>query len=118
MTRRRWAAGIAGALVVAGSATALPGTPTVAAPPPSPHAKDAGNRALGNGLGRLVAKSESPRAKAFAGSPSGCHLKPNALTVRDAQGRVLVQLTPHANADRAAFRKQVEDQGLVVEGVD
>ena len=31
---------------------------------------------------------------------------------------MLVQLTPQAGVDRAAFRKQAEAQGLVVEGVD
>jgi len=117
MTRRRWAAGLAGALVVAGSATLLPGSPTTAAPPPSPTAKDNANRALGNGLGRLVAESETAHAKSFAGSYRA-HLEPDALTVRDAKGRVLVQVTPQAGVDRATFRKQVEARGLVVEAVD
>src|SRR3954449_6942338 len=103
MSSRRWAAGIAGALVVAGSTTLLPGSPTTAASPPAPSAKDAGNRALGNGLGRVVARSEgqSPRAKSFAAA-QGVHLKPDALSVRDDQGRLLVQVTPQAGVDRAA----------------
>jgi hypothetical protein len=95
----------------------LPGTPTTAAPPPAPNAKDAGNRALGNGLGRAVAQSQAPRAKSFAAA-QGVHLKPDALAVRDAQGRVLVQVTPQAGVDHTTFRKQVVAQGLVVEGVD
>ena len=103
--------------MVAGSAAVLPGTPTTAAPPPSPTTKDAGNRALGGGLGRLAAQSEAPRAKSFA-APQGVHIDPNATAVRDDQGRVLVQVTPQAGVDRAAFRKQVESQGLSVEGVD
>ena len=31
---------------------------------------------------------------------------------------MLVQLTPQAGVDRAAFRKQAEAQGLVVQDVD
>ncbi len=103
--------------MVAGSAAVLPGASTTAAPPPSPTTKDAGNRALGGGLGRLAAQSQAPRAKSFA-APRGVHIKPDATAVRDDQGRVLVQVTPQAGVDRASFRKQVQSQGLVVEGVD
>lgn len=103
--------------MVAGSATLVPGTPTTAAPPPAPNAKDAGNRALGNGLGRTVEQSQTPRAKSFAAA-QGVHLKPDATAVRDDKGRVLVQVTPQAGVDHAAFRQQVEAQGLVLEGVD
>src|SRR5689334_9034430 len=102
MTRRRWAAGLAGALVVAGSATLLPGSPTTAAPPPAPSTKGDGNSALGNGLGRVVADSQSPHAQSLA-KGRGVHFQPDALTVRDDKGRVLVQVTPQAGVDRASF---------------
>ncbi len=102
--------------MVAGSTTLVPGSPTTAAPPPPP-AKDNGNPALGNGLGRVTPPGASPRAKTFAAS-HGVHLEPNSLSVRDSTGRLLVQVTPQAGVDRATFRKQVEARGLHVEGVD
>ncbi len=102
-------------MVVAGSTTLLPTSPTTAATPPEP-AKQI-RSALGNGLGRLVAASESPRAKSF-GAGGGARLDPNLLAIRDGKGRVMVQLTPQAGVDRAAFRKQAEAQGLDVQAVD
>jgi hypothetical protein len=103
-----------------GGATALtPMTATNAATAPAtaPTTKAAGNRALGNGLGRLVAQSESPQSKTF-GPSRGPRMNPNGLTVRDAKGRVMVQLTPQAGVNRAAFRKQAEAKGLDVKATD
>ncbi len=112
MTRRHWAAGLAGALVVAGSAVLLPTTPTTAAPPPS--AKGQGEGALGNGLGRLLAHSRQRSLK----RAGGVHLVPGGLSIRDDAGRVLIQLTPQSDADRATYRKQAEKLGLLVQDVD
>ena len=114
MGSRAWTAGIVGAVVVAGSAALTPLTATTAAPPPD--YKDGGNRALGNGLGRLVAEEESTGAT-FR-STSGVRIDPDALSIRDSQGRVMVQLTPQAGVDRAGFRKQAEARGLRVKAVD
>ena len=91
-----------------------PLTATTAAPPPD-H-KDGGNRSLGNGLGRLVAEEEST-GTTFR-STSGVRIDPDALSIRDSQGRVMVQLTPQAGVDRAGFRKQAEARGLRVKAVD
>jgi hypothetical protein len=117
MTTRRWVAGLTGALVAVGSTTLLPTSPTSAAPPLAPSTKDAGNRALGNGLGRVVAQSQAPRAKSFA-APQGVRIDPDALTVRDDQGRIRVLLTPQTGVDRAAFRAQAEAAGFDVQAVD
>ena len=113
MGSRAWTAAIVGAVVVAGSASLTPLTATTAAPPPD-H-KDGGNRALGNGLGRLVAEEGSPKTSA---TESGVRIDPDALSIRDDQGRVMVQLTPQAGIDRATFRKQAEARGLHVKAVD
>ena len=112
MTTRRWAIGLLAAAVVAGGAATAPLTTTTAAPPPVDKAS--GDRTLGNGLGRLVAQSEGPALKRSAGLQSD----QDALAIRDDQGRVLVQLTPQANADRAAFRRQAERAGLDVQSTD
>ncbi|MGI3782754.1 MAG: S8 family serine peptidase, partial [Janthinobacterium lividum] len=48
----------------------------------------------------------------------GVHVDPGALAVRDAQGRVLVDLTPQAGVDRKAFRRSAEAAGLVVQSTD
>ncbi len=98
--------------MVAAGSTLLPTSPTTAAAPPGP-AKQV-RSTLGNGLGRLLAQSEQPSLK----RSGGLTVDQNALTIRDAEGRVLVHLTPQANVDRAAFRAQAEKLGLVVENVD
>jgi hypothetical protein len=116
MSARRWAVGaIALSTVVAGASLAQ------AAPRKSitPIAADKVaasrvDRALGNGLGRLVQQSQGgPRAKT-----SGFHIDQEPLTIRDAKGRVLVDVTPQAGADRAVFRRHAEALGLVVKDVD
>ena len=40
------------------------------------------------------------------------------MAIRDADGRVLVDLTPRAGVDRAAFRRDAEAAGLLVQSVD
>jgi len=71
------------------------------------------DRALGNGLGRLLPGSASSK-----GAAGGFRVDQSKLTIRDAQGRVLVHLTPQADENRAAFRRQAEAHGLRVEAVD
>jgi hypothetical protein len=113
MRRTHWVTGLVGAVIVAGSAALVPATATTAA---VPAPANQGDPALGNGLGRLVAESERPSFKAR--SASGIRLDQEALTTRDAEGRVLIQLTPQAGTDAASFRKQAEGLGLVVKNVD
>jgi hypothetical protein len=114
MTRRQWATGLVGAVVVAGSATVVPTTATTAATPPTPISSKKTDASLGNGLGRLVAQSN----KASLKRAGGFRMDQESLTIRDAQDRVLIQLTPQSNVDRAAFRKQAEGLGLVVKTVE
>ena len=111
MTRRQWATGLIAAVTVTGAATLLPTTPTTAAAPAASTNADPG---LGNGLGRLLAQSEQRSLR------SSDRLRNNqeGLTIRDAQNRVLVQLTPQSDANRAAYRRQAEQLGLVVQNVD
>ena len=113
MTKRRVAAGMAGALVLAGSTTMLPSAPTTAAPPQASKQVRSG---MGGGLGRLV--SESQQAASFKSAGGGFSLNQNKLAIRDDQGRVMVQLTPQADAARAPFRAQAERLGLEVVAVD
>ncbi len=113
MTKRQWATALVGAVVVAGSTTLVPGTATTAATQPPASTK--ADAALGNGLGRLLAQSGRPSLKKQGG---GLTMNQESLTIRDSKGRVLIQLTPQSNVDRAAFRKQAETLGLVVQNVD
>lgn len=112
MSRRRWVAGIASITIMTGMAIAVPAATTVAAPPPSD--KIGGDRALGNGLGRLLAQETAPSAR----RAGGVRIDQDAVSVRDDQGRVLIQVTPHAGVPRKAFRTQVAALGLSVEAVD
>ena len=119
MSHRRSAVLLAGgALTLATTSLAGLGAPTTAAPPPdaSTDGASAGNlgNGLGNGLGRLVAQSGQPGLRRNA----GFRADQGSLAVRDASGRVLVQLTPHAGVDRAAFRATAERLGLVVQNND
>ena len=113
MTRRQWATGLLGAVVVAGSATLVPASVTTAATPPPAFTKQT-DPALGNGLGRLLAQSNR---SSFQKS-GGLSIDQESLTIRDAQNRVLIQLTPQSNVNRADYRKQAEALGLVVQTVD
>lgn len=98
--------------MVAGSTTLVPVT-TTAATPPSSSDKQA-DPTLGNGLGRLLAESERSTFRRMG----GLRIDQDALAIRDDAGRVLVHLTPRADADRASFRKQAERSGLVVQTAD
>ncbi|MDO9377269.1 MAG: S8 family serine peptidase [Nocardioidaceae bacterium] len=109
---------LSGALCVAVAgavASPAPGsTPDVAAgttpsAAPGGTTDDAG---LGNGLGRLVAGSKARRG------PSGLRLDQGQLAIRDDAGRVLVHVTPRDDVDRAAYRRDVEGLGLVVQATD
>ncbi len=119
MRTARWSAGAVGAALVVGMTSlgqAVP--PSVAAPPSAQKAASgsaSADPALGNGLGRLLAQSEGVSAKRATG---GLRVDQDALSIRDAQGRVLVDLTPARGVDRAAYRRQAEALGLVVETVD
>ncbi len=110
MTRRQWATGLVGAVVVAGTTTLVPTTATNAAAPAVTNNADP---ALGNGLGRLLAEGERPSLKR-----GGLRISQEALAIRDGQNRVLVQITPQATVNRAAYRKQVEALGLKVQASD
>jgi hypothetical protein len=114
MTRRQWATGLVGAVVVAGSATLVPTTATTAAAP-APTSTKSADGALGNGLGRLVDQSGRASKKLAGG---GFRMDQESLAIRDAQNRVLIQLTPQSNVNRASFRKQAEGLGLVVKTVE
>lgn len=111
---------------MAGSASMVPAVSTSAATGGGSTAIPQVRSGLGGGLGQLVAdatkaRSATPQAQSFAassGGASGPHLLPNANTVRDSQGRVLVQLTPQAGVAHAAFRRQAEAQGLQVTSTD
>lgn len=73
------------------------------------------DRGLGNGLGRLVAEETSSTAR---GARTALKLDQSALAIKDARGRVLVQLTPQADENRVAFRAAAEKAGLEVVSTD
>jgi len=115
MRSRRWAVGILGTVLATGAATLVQVAPGAdAAPQPSIRkTPSAGaDRSLGNGLGRMLPGSESAKPSARL------KIDQNALAIRDSQGRVLVQLTPQSDENRAAFRRQAEARGLRVQAVD
>ena len=113
MTRRKWATGLLGTVVVVAGTALVPTTQTTAA---APMASTNSDPALGNGLGRLLAQSEHPSLKRQ--QQRGLRINQERLTIRDAQNRVLVHITPQADANRAAYRKQVEALGMKVQAVD
>ncbi len=80
--------------------------------PPAAAAQTGPDAALGNGLGRLLDTVPSPlRAR-------GVHLDPNRLAIRDADGRVLVDLTAREGVAVAGLRRAAEAVGLRVTAVD
>ena len=113
MTRRQWTTGLIGGVVVVAGAALVPTTATTAASPAAASSKV--DASLGNGLGRLLAQSERSSLKRQGG---GLRMDQESLAIRDDQDRVLIQLTPQSNVDRATFREQAEDIGLVVKAVD
>ncbi len=100
-------------VVAVGFSAVVPATRTEAAPLGPTTGKSA-DRALGNGLGRLVQRAGATSRRAVPGP----HLDQDALTIRDADGRVLVDLTPQAGVDRADFRRRASALGLQVQAVD
>jgi hypothetical protein len=120
---RAWAAVLAG-VVVGVTVVTVPTASQAAPTEPAPHRKV--DRTLGNGLGRLLAPAgtssgsptASPGARADRRRPAGLRVDQESLAVRDAEGRVLVDLTPRAGVDAAGFRRSAEAAGLVVQGTD
>ena len=89
-------------------------TSTTAATQPRPFPKQTDTN-LGNGLGRLLAADSAvPSLK----RRRGLRVDTEATAIRDSQRRVLVDLTPHSNSDRAVFRTKAEDLGLVIKHTD
>jgi hypothetical protein len=113
MRRRRLTTGALVVVLALGVTTLGPVTTTEARQPKAPTDKSSADRALGNGLGRLVAQSGRINKRS-----GGFRMDQDPLTIRDSDRRVLVDLTPQANVDRAAFRRQAAAAGLVVKAVD
>ncbi len=113
MRKQRWAMLTAGALVAAGSLALAPAASTSAAPK---HFKRSEDPRLGNGLGRTVQQAHSPSVRKKSGPGPKTDQTGSAIT--DAQGRVMVDLTPQQGVDRAAFRANAESLGLKVKAVD
>ncbi|WP_395691287.1 S8 family serine peptidase [Nocardioides sp.] len=119
-------------LAIATAVAALGGLTYVAAPSVAAHGSSGptGGRSatgaqsteryvdspLGNGLARLVAE-KTAGTSALSGS-GGLRIDQSSTVVRDAQGRVLVDLTPRAGADRAALRRSAVALGMVVTATD
>ena len=115
MRMNRVAAAAVGLALASGGISAA----AVAAPPSAAPQRAAGNgsaridRALGSGLGRMLAqRSTAGAATNRAGTARWSDTSKLAIT--DAKGRVLVQLTPQAGQDRAAYRAAAERAGLQV----
>src|SRR5689334_5517149 len=118
--RRRSTLALATAAILAAGLT-LVGTATGAASPPSDRSGVAASQkyvgsSLGNGLSRLLAQ-EGPGASARIGG-GGLRTDQASLAIRDSAGRVLVDLTPQAGADRATFRRQATGLGMIVTAAD
>ena len=114
MRKQRWAMLTAGALVAAGSLALAPAASTSAAPQ---HFKRSEDPRLGNGLGRTGPAGSHPERAQEERARSA--QRPDAASaITDAQGRVMVDLTPQQGVDRAAFRANAESLGLKVKAVD
>src|SRR3954468_4894626 len=100
MSVGRWVTGIVGLALVAAPATA--------------QAHSGGDRALGNGLGQLLGS----KTRTFKALPGGPVFQPDALTIRDSAGRVLVDLTAAQGASMGALRNRAEAAGLKVTATD
>ena len=107
---RAWAAALAGVVVGVGIIT----VPTATQAAPTPRGTTKVDRSLGLGLGQLVAEQSAGQQRRASASP----INRAATTVRDDEGRVLVQLTPQAGVDARTFRRAAEAAGLVVRDVD
>jgi hypothetical protein len=104
---------LAGLTLVLALATVPQTQVSSAAPRQAPQAEKSQRSGLGNGLGRLV----HPAGTA-AKQNGGLRIDQASLAVRDAKGRVLVDLTPQAGVDRRAFQRQAQRNGMVVRSVD
>ena len=113
MRLTRKTAGLAGLTLVIALATVPQSSISTAASSPPTQTEKSQRSGLGNGLGRLVHP-----AGLSAKQNGGLRIDQASLAIRDAKGRVLVDLTPQAGVDRAAFRRQAEALGLVVQTVD
>ncbi len=111
---RRWTTGTLVIAIAVGMTVVLPATQVKAAPL-GPTTSKSVDRALGNGLGRLVQQSSRAQSRRVS---SGPRIDSESLTIRDAEGRVLVDLTPQAGVDRADYRRRAETLGLQVQAVD
>src|SRR3954447_7981531 len=102
MKAARWVTGMVGLAVLAAPATV--------------DASSGVDRALGNGLGRLLAPKASARSAQAPGRlPT---FDQERLTIRDAQGRVLVDLTAAQGTSLAALRTRAQAAGLEVTATD
>src|SRR5689334_19000472 len=116
MRRTAVVAGLSGiALVVGGSSLAAGAAPPVAAAKAKTDRVE--RSAMGAGLGALVQK-QAPSTLRKSTTSASSRFAPEDLAIRDKQGRVLVDVTPRANVDAAAFRKQVEALGMTVTAVE
>jgi hypothetical protein len=113
MRLTRKTAGLAGLTLILALATVPQSSISTAASSPPAQAEKSQRSGLGNGLGRLVHP-----AGLSAKQNGGLRIDQASLAIRDAKGRVLVDLTPQAGVDRGAFRRQAEALGLVVQSVD
>ncbi|MBZ5740643.1 S8 family serine peptidase [Nocardioides mangrovi] len=121
MNNRRLLA-VATAVAAVGSLTYLAPSPGVAAQ--TDRRSDTGAQSteryvassLGNGLARLVAEKAAGTSALTGGG--GLRIDQSSLAVRDAQGRVLVDLTPRAGTDRAAYRRTAVKLGMVITATD
>lgn len=100
MRSSRWVTGVVGLAVLAAPATV--------------QASSGIDRSLGNGLGRLLGQQH----RTFKAAGTGPVFNQELLTIRDAAGRVLVDLTAAQGANLAAFRDRAEAAGLKVTAVD
>src|SRR4051812_8606466 len=107
MRRRSTLALTTAAVVAAGlSQVATP----IGAASPQPHGRGVAasqkyvGSSLGNGLGRLLAQ-QGPSPQARIGG-DGLRTDQETVTIRDSAGRVLVDVTPRAGVDAAAFERQ------------
>lgn len=101
------------AAAVVGASIVTAPTATQAAPPAA-AGEGKVDRTLGLGLGRLLEPDQGSARRRAA----GFRMDAGALSIRDAEGRVLVDLTPAAGVDRAAFRGAAEAAGLDVASTD
>jgi hypothetical protein len=113
MRLSRKAAGFVGLTLIVAVATVPQTQSSVAAPSATTKAEKSLRSGLGNGLGRLVHSSDTAAKQA-----GGLRIDQSSLAIRDRRGRVLVDLTPQANVNAAAFRRQAEANGLHVRSVD